>query len=260
MSAIAAPNSLANLSPHRASNRAWGSRTPKPRRFPLESLRNPTIQPTPRPAQSPAENESAEVQRAVAGDPNALNTLFTRYQTRMYRTAFRIFRNKEDAEDAVQDAMLSAFKNIASFKGESQFSTWLTRIVLNASLIQKRRRRCRPEMFIQEVFQDGPISLSERFVDNSPDPEQTLAQSETLLQVEQALSSLSPILRDAFEQRELLELSNHEAIEHANTGIAAFKSRISRARRQVACKLTPRMLMPLSKPYLDPKLACSESV
>src|SRR6266403_3912455 len=79
------------------------------------------------------------VQRALRGDPDALTALFAHNSARVYRTAFSLLRNKEDAEDALQDGLLSAYTNLRSFEGRSRFSSWLTRVVINAALMNRRR-------------------------------------------------------------------------------------------------------------------------
>ncbi len=84
------------------------------------------------------DQEWAAIQRALEGDPDALATLFLPDQARLYRSAFSLLRNKEDAEDALQNAFLSAYVSLNTFEGKSRFSTWLTRIVLNASLMNRR--------------------------------------------------------------------------------------------------------------------------
>jgi RNA polymerase sigma-70 factor, ECF subfamily len=192
-------------------------------------------------------DEQDLIQRAIDGDSEAQDQLFARYRNRLYRLALRLLRRKEEAEDAVQDGLLLAYKNLSSFQGRSLFSTWLTRIVVNAALVRMRRQRARPEYFLQE------ISPEERFpagnvVDSRPDPEQECAYLETRNILNGALKELSPSIRSAFQLRELQDLSNSEAAEVSGVQIGAFKSRISRARSQLAERLTFEELTPLQKP------------
>lgn len=96
--------------------------------------------------ESPAAGEEwGIVQRAMAGDSEPLAALFIRERPRLYRTALAVLRNREDAEDAVQIGYLSAYRNLASFAGRSKFTTWLTRIVLNAALMNRRKLRVLPQ-------------------------------------------------------------------------------------------------------------------
>ena len=77
------------------------------------------------------------VQQAIAGNADAQEQLFKTYTPRLFRTAFAVLRNKEDAEDAVQDSWCRAYRNLRSFQGRSAFSTWLTRIAINSALMRR---------------------------------------------------------------------------------------------------------------------------
>jgi RNA polymerase sigma factor (sigma-70 family) len=103
-----------------------------------------------------AGEEREIVQRALTGDSEALSTLFARASNGLYRTAFAVLRNKQDSEDALQNGLLSAYLNLGSFKGRSKLSTWLTRIVLNAALMNQRERRALPQVSIDEMVVGNP--------------------------------------------------------------------------------------------------------
>ena len=81
------------------------------------------------------------VTMAQGGDTRAFDELVTRYDDKVYRLAYKIVRNEEDASDVLQDAFLSAFKGLKNFKAESTFSTWLYRVTTNAALMKVRKRR-----------------------------------------------------------------------------------------------------------------------
>ncbi len=196
-------------------------------------------------------DEHSLIRRAMEGDSEAQDQLFACYRTRLYRLAFRLLRCREEAEDAVQDGLLLAYKNLASFQGRSLFSTWLTRIVVNAALVRMRRQRARPEFFLQETTSEERCPIR-NVVDSHPDPEQACAYSETRRLVKGALAELSPSIRSAFQLRELQDLSNSEAAEISGVQVGAFKSRISRARSQLAERLSPETLAPLQKPLSIP--------
>lgn len=187
------------------------------------------------------------IQGALNGDSEALEDLFGRYRTRMYRVAVRLLRSKEDAEDAVQDALLSAYRNLAAFQGRSLFSTWLTRIVVNAALIKRRSQRAHPELFLEDAASNRTRPLTIDVVDSRPDPEQILASIESHLVVEDALSKLAPAMRSAFRLRELEDFSNTEAALASGVQMGAFKSRITRARNQLATQVDHSSLVPLQK-------------
>ncbi len=152
--------------------------------------------------------DSHIVRRALVGDSNALSTLFTRYGKRLYRTSFSLLRNKEDAEDALQDGLLSAYMNLRSFEGRSQFATWLTRVVTNAALMKRRRLRTRPSLSLDEF---DATDVAPRL----------------------SINQLSPPLRSAFRLRHIQGLSTREAARAEGVKISVIKSRLLRARRRL---------------------------
>src|SRR5215469_15219508 len=97
------------------------------------------------------DREGRLVRDAINGDQAAMEALFVRYQQRLYKATLRICGNPEDAEDALQDGLLMAFRHLHGFQGRSLFSTWLTRIVINAALMRVRRRRCREMISIDQA-------------------------------------------------------------------------------------------------------------
>ena len=88
--------------------------------------------------------EERLMREGFRGNQGALEKLFGRYTGTLYQSALRLLGNHEDAEDALQEGMLSAYRNLRRFEGRSQFSTWLTRIVINAALMRLRSQRSRP--------------------------------------------------------------------------------------------------------------------
>jgi RNA polymerase sigma-70 factor (ECF subfamily) len=179
----------------------------------------------------------AMVQRAIAGDAHCQTNLFAPYTGRLYRTAFSVLRNKEDAQDAVQDGLCKAFASLGSFQGRSTFSTWLTSIVKNAALMALRRKKSRPEASLDELLEAQSETLTHTTADAQPDPEQTCAAGEIRALVEEGLRELSPALQIALRLRITKANSTAELARALGISAPAFKSRISRARRQVACEL-----------------------
>src|SRR5215831_11556728 len=123
-------------------------------------------------------NEAKLIRAGQRGDAAAVDTLFRRYHRPLFQTALRVLGNAEDAEDALQEGMLSAFRNLPRFEGRSQFSTWLTRIVINAALMRLRAQRVRQFVSADEPIGDTDLTLSEQLTDPSPNPEQRFAQEE----------------------------------------------------------------------------------
>lgn len=195
---------------------------------------------TDRVTHTPTDEDVQIIERARAGDSDALSALFTQDRERLYRAAFALLRNKEDAEDALQDGLLSAYLNLRSFEGRARFSTWLTRIVLNAALMKRRRVRARIRHLIPDRDGDHTRKLIAQAVDAGPDPEQAYAWIETQVLVEEQANRLSPFLRSAFYFRDVKQLSTPEAAKAAGINVAAIKSRTARARQQVVNLLASR--------------------
>jgi len=178
--------------------------------------------------------EWAVVQQAIAGNSDARENLFARHTGMLYRTAFAVLRNKEDAEDAVQDGLSKAFTSLHSFRGRSSFSTWLTRIVINAALMIRRRNSAHPEGSLDEILDDEPRQLPHGIVDARPDPEKICAAIEMGKLVEEHVGQLSPRLQSAFRLRAITGLSTKESSHALSIPASVFKSRLFRARRRLA--------------------------
>src|SRR6476661_9080329 len=116
-------------------------------------------------------SEDKLIRAGQRGDSQAVETLFRRYQRPLFQTALRVLGNAEDAEDALQDGLLSAYRNLKRFEGRSQFSTWLTRIVINAALMRRRSAKARPAVSLDEPPREGELPISERFAAEGPNPE-----------------------------------------------------------------------------------------
>src|SRR6476660_9096727 len=117
-------------------------------------------------------NEDKLIRAEQRGDSQAVETLFRRYQRPLFQTALRVLGNAEDAEDALQDGLLSAYRNLKRFEGRSQFSTWLTRIVINAALMKRRSAKARPAVSLDDTQREDEVPAAERFADDGPNPEQ----------------------------------------------------------------------------------------
>jgi len=184
--------------------------------------------------------EGKLIERALEGDLDALSTLFARDRVRLYRAAFSLLRNREDAEDALQDGLLSAYVKLRSFEGRSQFSTWLMRIVLNAALMKLRKLRTIPQRSADEnVFGNAQPWIAWA-IDTRPNPEQTYALAETKELVEKEMSQLSPVLRSAIQLRDAEHPSIPNLATSASVNRNTLKSRLSRARQRLAQQLVTR--------------------
>jgi RNA polymerase sigma-70 factor (ECF subfamily) len=186
-------------------------------------------------------NEEKLIRAGQRGDRQAVETLFRRYERQLFRTALRILGNAEDAEDALQDGLLSAFRNFRRFEGRSQFSTWLTRIVINAALMRRRSAKARPAVSLDETPREEELPASERFADDGPNPEQVFAGTELREMISANLEELSPLLRTAFLLREVEGYSTGEAAKKLGVTENTLKARLWRARHQLAERLGRRL-------------------
>src|SRR6476619_1658732 len=147
--------------------------------------------------------EDALVAAAKQGQAEAFATLCQPYARRLIRNAHRITRNHEDAEDALQDAFLSAFIHIKNFDGRSSFSTWLTRIAINSALMILRRKRSALELSIDDPGNhEGNLAFPD-VPDRAPDPEAHCAQREREGILRSAIRALRPTIRQAIELHKL---------------------------------------------------------
>jgi RNA polymerase sigma-70 factor (ECF subfamily) len=151
----------------------------------------------------------------------------------LFRVAFRRLRNVEDAEDAVQDALLSAYKHLAQFEGRSQLSSWLTRIVINTAGMKLRSRPRHEAASLDYVPEDGGTTLANRLLDAGPSPEAVYAEKEMEKLLSRALSRVSPRLRTAFQMREMAGFSTRETAYVLGITPDALKCRVNRARTAV---------------------------
>src|SRR6202162_3313039 len=154
-----------------------------------------------------ASEERAYIQRTIDGDSTAAQQIFGRHTAMLHRIAFRILRNKEDAEDAVQDSLCKAYAKLQSFQGRASFSTWLTRIVINSALMVRRQRNGRTESSLDEILYARPQQLQREIVDAALDPEQICSATEIHQLLEKQLPQLPTGLRAAFQLREIDGLS-----------------------------------------------------
>jgi len=187
-------------------------------------------------------NEDSLIQAGQRGDAQALNTLFHRHHRTLFHSALGIMGNPQDAEDALQDGLLSAFRNLKSFKGRSQFSTWLTRVVINAALMRRRSEAVRPSAAVAEPTSNEELSIAERLVSKSPNPEQLLGHSEIREIIRDHVDDLAPILRTAFVLRKVRELSTSETAKMLRVSEETLKGRLLRARRELAKRMSRSLL------------------
>ena len=154
-------------------------------------------------------------------------------RSRFLAIANTILRNREDAEDAVQNALLSGYRHLPSFEGRSALRTWFTRIVMNAALMIRRKRNSTWMSSQPETNTSDDARRMERIRSSQPDPEMIYAKRETFQFINEALEKMKPALRQAFTMIYCDEMSSPEACALLRVSTVAFKSRLLRARRQL---------------------------
>src|ERR1700759_1875665 len=174
----------------------------------------------------PADQEL--LRRHVAGDADAFGELFRRHRDRLWAVALRTLCDPEEAADALQDAMVSAFRRAGDFRGESAVTTWLHRIVVNASLDRLRRRAARP------ALPAGDEQAFEALVAQDGDPART---SDTRLDVDAALRLLPPQQRAALVLVDMLGFSVADTAPIMDTSPGTVKSRCARPRARLLPQL-----------------------
>jgi RNA polymerase sigma-70 factor, ECF subfamily len=171
----------------------------------------------------PVSSDADLIAAHTNGDPHAFSELFRRHRDRLWAVALRTMRDHEEAADALQDAMISAFRNASSFRAESQVTTWLHRIVVNACLDRIRRRQARPTVPLPDT---GPAEPAV--------PRDAIEEQDTRMAVQAALAELPD------DQRAAIVLVDVEGYSVAETGVilgvaeGTIKSRCARGRVRLA--------------------------
>jgi len=180
-----------------------------------------------------AEEDASLVAAAKARDIRAFEVLVERHERRIFSTAQRITRNREDADDVAQQSFQKAFIHLKRFDGRSLFCTWLTRIAINEALMLLRRKRGSPEVPIEESSTRIESALPLDFPDSAPSPEDSCFYREQEQVLSAALSKLRPGIRQAIELRELGELSTGETAPVMGLSVSAVKGRLFHGRRKL---------------------------
>lgn len=191
-------------------------------------------------------NERLLVRKAKSGCSSAFEELYERHREGIYRRAFRILRNQQDAEDAVQRSFQHAFMKVRGFRGDSTFSTWLTRIAINEALMLLRQRRTNTVSLEGGRDEGYEPSSALNVVGIGPTPEQALEKKELRDVLMEAISHLRKSLQ-AVLLRELRGLTTVETAQHLGLSVAAVKARAFHARRHLRQHLERRLQAPHRK-------------
>jgi RNA polymerase sigma-70 factor (ECF subfamily) len=195
-------------------------------------------------ASNDREAEQMLVAAARQGDEQAFETLFKRYRQKVLRVVLRYTHVREDAEDIVQQSFQKAFVYLHKFEGKSSFSTWLTRIAINESLMLLRHGRALREVSVDDHSEAEGNAARLEIPDSRHDPEASYLQRERARVLLSALKDLRPRMRRALELRELAEFSTEQTAEQLGLSVGAVKARISHGRRKLRERLRRYMTSP----------------
>ena len=171
------------------------------------------------------------------GDVAAFEQLVRRYDRKLHRIAQHVTHNKEDAQDAVQEAFLKAFQNLSQFREDATFSTWLIRITINQSLMKLRKQRLIKKVFLDEDFQPDRDMHPMEVADWAPNPEQLYRATELRDFLINTLNALRPLLRTVFVLRDIEGLSTVQTAQVLNVSHSAVEARLGRARLELRERL-----------------------
>lgn len=181
------------------------------------------------------------VDRARTGCKDAFAELMRRNSNATQKLAASVLRDVSEAEDAMQDAWSKAWQHIANFHGDSKFSTWFTRIVLNQCLMRLRSSRRRPVVQLEltgPADSDRPVM---QFSDDGPSPEDLFARDEIQALIRKEVAMMPPLLRDPLVMRDLDQLSIEIVAARLDISVPAVKSRLLRARAELRKRLEPHL-------------------
>lgn len=198
--------------------------------------------PRDREERTPRQEEAALLEGLRAGDGKAYEQLVRTHTPRMLAVARRLLRSADDAEDAVQEAFLSAFRSLDGFAGEARLGTWLHRITVNAALMKLRSRRRKPEASLEDLqprfLESGQHEVMPR---RWKDADRVLASRELRGQVREAIERLPDTYRNVLLLRDIEELDTAETAEALGVSQNAVKTRLHRARVALREVLDPSL-------------------
>ena len=174
-------------------------------------------------------SDEALIAAAQSGHERAFVELCTRSAKRAFSTIYSVTRNREDAEDALQDSMLRAFQHLRQFDGRSSFATWFTRIGINSALMILRKQRVRQETSF-DATEDGETWDPWQVADHSPNPEQCFVKLQSARHLRSAIGDLPATLRSILESGPMEGRSMKEIARNMGITVPAAKSRLARAK------------------------------
>jgi RNA polymerase sigma-70 factor (ECF subfamily) len=190
-------------------------------------------------ASSDTRDEAQMIAAILAGNSQLFHELIRPYERRVYVMALSFLHNEADAEDVAQEAFLKAFRNLAGFRGEAKFGTWLISITLNEARSRIRHRDTIKMESLDEPADDQGHASPALLRDWKEIPSEALERKEIRLLLQNAITALPLIYREVFQLRDIEQLSVNEAAAALGISIAAVKVRLHRARMMLQKKLAP---------------------
>ena len=177
---------------------------------------------------------------AQSGDHQAFIELCRRHSPMVKRRIFSIVRNQDDAEDALQDTLLRAYRHLDTFRRNCKFSTWLTSIGTNTALMILRKRKTRKEGHTEVLNDESGAWETTEYVDRSLDPERQHSRHQVILVVRREVEKLRPTLRSIIKQHYGAECSLEESAKALDITVSTAKSRLTRGRKTLRWYLNRR--------------------
>jgi RNA polymerase sigma factor (sigma-70 family) len=183
-------------------------------------------------------DEGLLIESAQAGQEWAFVELCNRNSKRVFNTIYGVTKNREDAEDALQDSMMRAVLHLKQFDGRSSFATWFTRIGINSALMILRKRRIRLETSM-DTTEDGETWQTWQIADNGPDPEMHYVGNEMSMHLKHSICRLPNSLRTVIERGQLEGHSMKQIARTMGISVPATKSRLARAKAALRKSMAP---------------------
>jgi len=218
------------------------------------------MQAAPLQAATGPDSDSALLHRIAAGDSSAFERLMRRYNRRLYRVARSILRDDAEAEDALQDAYLQAYRAMKGFRAESSLATWLTRIVVNAALMRHRKAGRMAEIIELSAEPDMEERIAPPFSRQEEQPERAALRAQTRQLIEARIDALPAAFRTVFVLRALEELSVEETAATLGIPQATVRTRYFRARAMLREALSREIDFALEEAFAFDGARCDRIV
>jgi len=174
------------------------------------------------------------VEAAIKENPNAFGEIVKRWERKIFALCFGMLSREEDARDAAQETFISAYRNLANFRGEAKVSSWLHRIAVNQCLTKQRRSKVRAESYLEDESEGNELHFA---APSHQMPSKVTEQNERLMLVRQAVRALPDDLRQVIVMKEFEELTFQEISDTLEIPLSTVKSRLYTALKQLRLKM-----------------------